>query len=322
MKNKLFTLLRVLISFTLIVLLIWFLRDKIPAMIDTIKTADMGLLSIGFFIFLFALIIIAFRLIRVISVQTIYLNAKESMYLTFIGYFFNNFLPTSFGGDAVKAYYAGKKSNNKAGAFSGVFMDRVLAMLPFTLIPALAVTFMANKIDNKGLIIIVYLLFLGCLVFLWLLLHKETAKYLAYILEPFKTSLWYEKIKNGYAYLNIYRKHKLVMLQSFILSVLAQTCSIVSTYFFARAIGIDYVGIEVFFVVVPIVWVMTLIPSLNGLGVREGGFVYLLRSYMPEEKAFAISIMVLASLAIFGVIGGIIYSFQKHIFTFKEEELE
>jgi len=322
MKNKLFTLLRILISVSLIGFLLWIMRDKMPDIIVTIKSADKPLLLLGFTIYITAVFIIAFRMLNVIKVQSIILTYKEACYLTFIGFFFNNFLPTSFGGDAVKAYYAGKKANRKAGGFAGVFMDRVLAMIPFTLLPAIAVTCMANKIGNKGLTITVYLLLAGCVVFLWLLLHKSTAKYLAFILEPFKTKVWYDKIRNGYGYLNVYKHHKSVVAQSFMLSVLAQVCAIVSTYFFAKAIGVEDVGVGIFFVVVPVVWVMTLIPSLNGLGVREGGFVYLLKSYMPHEQAFAISIIILASLAVFGLIGGIIYSFKKSHFTFKEEELE
>jgi hypothetical protein len=67
---------------------------------------------------------------------------------------------------------------------------------------------------------------------------------------------------------------------------------------------------------------MTLIPSVNGLGIREGGFVYLLKDYMPADKAFAISILLLGTLLILGVIGGIIYAFKKSAFSFKPGEIE
>jgi len=298
------------------------MRDKVPTIISTIKNADRPLLLSGFFIYISAIFIIALRLRKVISVQSISLSVKEAIYLTFTGFFFNNFMPTSFGGDVVKAYYAGKKSNKKAGAFAGVFMDRVLAMIPFTLIPVFTITFFAHSIDNKLLIAIVYLIFAGCILFLWLLLHRSTAKYLAFILEPFKEKIWYEKIKSGYSFFNLYAKHKLVLSWSFGLSVISQVLCIVSTYLFAKALGIDYVSIGIFFVIVPIVWTMTLLPSLNGLGIREGGFVYLLKAYMPPDKAFAVSILVLATLLIFGIIGGIIYMFKRSLFAFKAEEIE
>jgi len=158
-------------------------------------------------------------------------------------------------------------------------------------------------------------------VLVWMFLHKNTAKYLAFILEPFKEKLWYEKIKNGYDFLNIYSRHRMVLLWSLFLSVITQVLSIIVTYVFAKALGAHDIGMGIFFIVVPIAGIMTLIPSLNGLGVREGAFVYLLSPYMPSEKAFALSILVLAALVLNGVIGGFIYGFRKNIFSFKAEDI-
>jgi len=320
MKSKLFTVLRIFVSAFLIGLLFWLMRDSLPSIYTAIKSANRPLLLLGFLVYASTSILIGFRLQKVLSVQEINLSVKESTYLTFIGYFFNNFMPTSFGGDVLKAYYAGKKSNKKAGAFAGVFMDRVLALIPFTFIPAITITFFAHKINNRLIVAAVYLLFVGCMVFVWLLLHKKTAKYLAFIIEPFKEKFWYEKIKSGYEFLNLYSRHKVVLTWSLILSGTAQILSIVATYLYARALGVDYVSIGIFFIIVPIVAIVTLTPSLNGLGVREGAFVYLLKAYMPSEKAFALSILVLASLILFSIFGGCVYGFKKSIFTLKAEE--
>ena len=298
------------------------MRDSFPSICTAIRSADRPLLLLGFLAYLSTGILIGIRLQKVLSVQSINLSVKEATYLTFIGYFFNNFMPTSFGGDVLKAYYAGKKSNKKAGAFAGVFMDRILALIPFTLIPAVTITFFAHKINNRLIVFAVYFLFIGCIIFVWLLLHKKTAKYLAFIIEPFKEKLWYEKIKSGYEFLNLYARHKIVLSWSFILSAGAQILSIIATYLYARALGVDLVSIGIFFIIVPIVAIMTLTPSLNGLGVREGAFVYLLKAYMPTEKAFAISILILASLIVFSIFGGCIYALKKNIFTLKPEEIE
>ena len=321
MKSKILSIVRIFISLSLIGLLVWLMRDKLPSMYDAIINADRALILYGFILFLCSAYFIALRLKKVISVQSIQISVNESLYLTFIGYFFNNFLPTSFGGDVLKAYYAGKKSNKKAGAFAGVFMDRVLALIPFTILPVITITFFSHKISSRPIVASVYLIFLVSVVFVLMLLHKNTAKYLAFILEPFKEKLWSEKIKNGYGFLNIYSNHKIVLLWSLFLSIIAQALSIVATYIFAKALGVHDVGLGIFFTIVPIVCIMTLIPSLNGLGIREGAFVYLLSPYMPSEKAFALSILVLASLVLYSIIGGFIYGFRKNIFSFKTEDV-
>jgi glycosyltransferase 2 family protein len=321
MKNRIFNFLRIFISIFLIGILLWIMRDKLSQVRAIMKSADIALIFYGLVVCLISAWLIALRLKRVISVQSINITTKEAAYLTFLGYFFNNFLPTSFGGDVLKAYYAGKKSNNNTGAFMGVFMDRVLAMIPFTLIPVIAVTFFYRNISNPVITIVVYSIFAISLVSLWLILHKSTAKYLALIFQPFKERLWYEKIKNGYDFLNIYSRHKVVLFWSFLLSTLTQVLSIVATYIFARAIGANDIGIGIFFIVVPIVWIMTLIPSVNGLGIREGAFVYFFSSYMASEKALALSILILLSLLMYSIIGGLIYIFQKGIFSFQTQDL-
>ena len=50
-----------------------------------------------------------------------------------------------------------------------------------------------------------------------------------------------------------------------------------------------------------------MLPSLNGLGVREGAFVYFLKGYIGPEKACAISILWLGLILVYSVIGGLFH---------------
>jgi glycosyltransferase 2 family protein len=290
------------------------MREKFSQIYAIMKGADRVFILYGLIIYIGVACLMALRLKRVVSVQSISITAKESLYLTFLGYFFNNFLPTSFGGDAVKAFYAGKKFKNKIGSFAGVFMDRVLAMIPFTLLPVIAVTFFYNKMPNNWIVILVYLIFAISLIFVWLVMHKGTAKYVAFILAPFRKTLWYEKIKNSYFLLNMYSRYKSVLLWSFFISLASQVFLILGIYIFARSIGIYDINLGVFFILVPIVSILSLIPSVNGLGVREGAFVYLFNPYIEPEQAFALSLLVLASLMLYSIIGGLVYISHKDIF--------
>jgi hypothetical protein len=50
-----------------------------------------------------------------------------------------------------------------------------------------------------------------------------------------------------------------------------------------------------------------MLPSLNGLGIREGAFIYFLTPYMGKEYAAALGILWLGLLILLSVIGGAIY---------------
>jgi uncharacterized membrane protein YbhN (UPF0104 family) len=56
---------------------------------------------------------------------------------------------------------------------------------------------------------------------------------------------------------------------------------------------------------VPLVWAVSMLPSLNGLGVREGAFVYFFKGYIGPEKAFAVSLLWLGMIMMNSLIGGV-----------------
>lgn len=75
------------------------------------------------------------------SIRIFLLNKKKTdlwmlIKLTFIGNFFNLFLPTSFGGDFIKAYYLGKKNGDiKTGSI--FLFDRVYGITGLGLVALL-----------------------------------------------------------------------------------------------------------------------------------------------------------------------------------------
>lgn len=319
MKNRPFLFLRIFISFFLISLLFWIMRDKLGQIAFTIKNANLIFVIFGFSIYIFSVVILALRLQKVLLVQDIRLSVKETVYLCFLGYFFNNFLPTAIGGDVVKAYYAGKRSNKKAAAFSGVFMDRVLAMLPFTLIPTCALIFVYKRIDNPVIIYFVIAMFAFTMLILVVLLNKRMALFFKFLIGPLKDKVIYQKITKIYDSLNIYRHHKIVLAWSFSLSLISQGLFVVAVFILAKSVGIYNVPLGIFFLLIPIVGAISMFPSINGLGVREAGVVYMFKDYIPADTAFAMSLLALATLLGLGLIGGLIYAFKKDIYDFNPE---
>jgi len=58
----------------------------------------------------------------------------------------------------------------------------------------------------------------------------------------------------------------------------------------------------------PIVSMMSLLPSINGLGLREGSMVLLFGPLIGKGNAFAVSILWLFVLIITSVAGGLVYA--------------
>ena len=136
------TIFRILVSAFFLGLLFLVLRDDIPGIISALKAVDPWLLAVGcLFMFLVAALL-SLRLNLVFKAEHMpALKITEAFNVTFIGLFFNNFLPTSIGGDLVKAYCVSSKTGDKMKAFSGVIMDRVFALMIFVVIPSVTVLF-------------------------------------------------------------------------------------------------------------------------------------------------------------------------------------
>tara|TARA_Y100000031_G_C8135215_1_gene344895 strand:- start:398 stop:586 length:189 start_codon:yes stop_codon:yes gene_type:complete len=50
-----------------------------------------------------------------------------------------------------------------------------------------------------------------------------------------------------------------------------------------------------------------MLPSLNGLGVREGAFVYFLKGDIGKDMGFSVSLLWLGMVLFYGIIGGVLH---------------
>jgi len=222
----------------------------------------------------------AWRWRLLLKIQNIHLTFRQSWRLTYIGFFFNTFMPGVTGGDIIKAYYASKYTERKAEAVATVFLDRVLGMLGMGLLCiCVLTTHWRDPVIADGRwtipgvlelsirdIILAFLGFAaaGAMVVYsrrvrrWLLVEKLLARL------PFQ-----KLIKRLDAAVFIYRHHRRVVLLAILQSWCAHAVSIASVYFCARALGLDPRPVY-FFIYMPLVWIISaFVPSVGGLGPME-----------------------------------------------------
>jgi uncharacterized membrane protein YbhN (UPF0104 family) len=77
-----------------------------------------------------------------------------------------------------------------------------------------------------------------------------------------------------------------------------------------QSVGVD-ISIWYFFLFIPIISVLLMVPSVGGLGIREGATVLLFtRVGVNEAQALALALVYDFALLIIGLIGGTIYLIQ------------
>lgn len=310
LRNSIFILLKVSVSAFFIGLLLWIMRGNKDEIVNTIKTTKVWLFTVSFFLYFLIVLVVSYRFKRVLDVQGIHLSLREVTRLSLIGFFFSNFLPSAVGGDIVKAYYTSKRTNKFIESALSVFMDRLFGLVSFVLIAGAALIFIGRQIENKAIIWVVAGMIAISIAILFLLLNKPMVKKLGFLLTVFRLPQLELRIRNLYRLADKYRHNKKILLQTFYASLASQVLSIFAIYLLAESLS-AHIPIGMLFLVIPIISTLSLFPSLNGLGIREGAYVYFFGGVIGPEKAFAVAFLWLVLFWGLSLMGGIAHLMRR-----------
>lgn len=129
-KKKLFLFLRLVVSFGLIGYIFYSLyaEGKLRDLPDYFASANYWWLLAAALLLLGLLVAGSLRWGMLLAAQGIHLRQVSVFMYYMIGMFLNNFLPSTVGGDFVKAYYLSKATGKTAGSFISVLVDRLMGM--------------------------------------------------------------------------------------------------------------------------------------------------------------------------------------------------
>ena len=227
--------------------------------------------------------------------------------LYFTGSFFNNFMPTSVGGDVYKIYKLGKKIGSNSDAFTATFMERftgLISLVFISMIGFIGVVVRYNSFVGNDMYKIAGVsgMFLLVFVFSFLLFLKTIN-----ILRP-----KFKRISQVYDSLYIYKDRKDVLGVAIISSFIVQFLAIFSQYFIFVALGKNLDIFRTMFIFPVITLATFFIPSLNGIGVQD--FLYKFSNnflFITEPVAIAGSILYHLFRLFVSLIGGILYATNK-----------
>ncbi|MBI2621006.1 flippase-like domain-containing protein [candidate division WWE3 bacterium] len=223
--------------------------------------------------------------------------------LYFVGAFFNNFLPTSIGGDGYKVYKLGQKIGSTTDAFSATFMERFTGVLALTLIS------LVSLVQILGL--------LGVVLFAGFWTAAALGFYALRVLSyrSFSNSKLARLggiLKNIYESLTAYRHEKRALLLAIMTSFVVQLLAVFTQYFVFKSIGITLPVIYSMFAFPFIFLVGYAVPSVNGLGVQDALYIQLFGVLgVSAEAAVSASILYHLFRLVVSLAGGVLYALGK-----------
>jgi glycosyltransferase 2 family protein len=227
--------------------------------------------------------------------------------LYFVGAFFGLFLPTGVGGDAVRMYELSREDGRAAPAISSVLVDRFFGLFVLLAMALLAVLGSPGLVQREVRILIA-VLFVASLVAVALILQRTWIEAWGRRLGLGRLLGRIRILRELYDSLHLYSKAAL--LRAAAASVVWNVILIVGYYLLGQAVGIG-LSLRYYLLFVPVISVLLMVPSVGGLGIREGGTVLLFsQAGVDEHQALALALAYDLTLLVTGLIGAAIYTVQ------------
>lgn len=222
----------------------------------------------------------------------------------FEGMFFSLCLPSSIGGDAVKAVRIGSTTRLRLLAACSVLADRLTGVAALGVLVGTSV--ISQKFDlGVPLVAAVFVgLLTAALAVFWIGLSVLDRVHAAL---PEGSSA-----RNFVGRLMPYRERPMLIAGALGWSFLVQMGGALSVSLVARAVGVSQ-PLSVWFTVVPIVALVIVLPlSFGGFGLRENSLEFLLRGYgVPSETGLAIALLWDMCIILTGLVGGVLFLLER-----------
>ena len=309
-KPLLILLLKILVSAGLLVY--FFTRIHIERFVQTFAQADLSIIVVVLLVYLLSQFVGAVRwmvLARPLGFKTP-LKVLVDYYL--VGMFFNLFAPGTVGGDVSRIYYLARDGeenlNKRLGgatmhAAVSVFIDRVIGMAVLVWLGALGLFLFPQYAVPAA---VRHLTFGLAGVFLVAGIMLPLARRVL----PADGHPIVVKLRVA---VRAYQAHWQAIPQAILLSFVVHFMQAWIHMLLGRAIQID-IPYSFCIILYPLVGTFSALPiSLSGLGLREGGYVFLFQFIgVGSEKGVAFGLLLFVIVALDSLIGGFLFLVQKN----------
>ncbi|MEE4144751.1 MAG: lysylphosphatidylglycerol synthase transmembrane domain-containing protein [Halieaceae bacterium] len=224
----------------------------------------------------------------------------------YMGVFFNNFLPSGFGGDVARSVQLYTRGISGVALVASAILDRLVGFVSVILLGFVtAVTWPVNALGNLPLLVFGFSM-LALAPGILLAFRPRAAQALGDRLSPH-----FPRTAAVVHRLPLLAAHRLLLVQSVGLSMLNQLLVVAVIWSCARAMGIG-IDFAVATILVFLAFLTTALPiSVGGLGVREGALVALLgKMGYAAGLSVALSLVYVAILWMTAIPGAMVWLLQ------------
>ena len=257
--------------------------------VSAIKGLRLPLLAGAFGAWLVSWLVISVRWWLLLRIQEIRIKVWEAVRLTFLGQFFNNVLPSTVGGDLVKAYYVSKHTHLKAATLVSVFVDRVLGLTELSLLAAVMVGVVLGlgglaRLEDKPIryAALAAVIVMGMVIFTLTFLLSAGFRRLFHLQKVYqRLPIAHHIVAAGDA-ANLYRRRIWSLVKVVLMTFGAHMMWIAAVGMIGFSLSLPTPWYT-YFLYIPLIYIIGAIPvSFGGVGLIEGLYVGFFASVDPS----------------------------------------
>lgn len=225
-----------------------------------------------------------------------------------VGAFFSTVLPTSVGGDAVRAVDTASATGRTADSTSSVLIERGIGLLSVIGAGSLFALFMEPGTVPMPFLLMVHALFVAGIAGIIVLRQGWFLEPILRLMVRFKMGKMVEKVRHLAEALSGHLCRPRILVQMLILSIIANALTMGATYLVLTAVT-DPISVAAFVPMIALTTAAELLPiSIAALGVKESAYVFFLGlASVGSAEAGVIAIIMRVLTWGHALLGGIVF---------------
>lgn len=280
-------------------------QANIDQLLKHMLEADVAVLAVVVLLLNLAVTVQSVRWYFIIKIIGAFLSFKESLSNVLIGAFFNQVLPSSIGGDAVRMWRAYKMGMDLETSINSVMLDRLTALMALVIMVGICTPVMYSLFGERPELLAAPL-FIGLAVFAFTLLFLFDRM-------PARWANWRPlmvlgKLSSSARKTMLYPRYGCKTVG---ISVCIHLLSVLAVYMISHAMSLEVTFLDCLILVPPVILFSVLPISIAGWGVREGVMISAFGLIgIDYDAAFALSVLFGLGIMSTGLPGSIIWLFS------------
>jgi uncharacterized protein (TIRG00374 family) len=275
---------------------------------DQMKNVDWTLVPLAWALMFISTIVKAYRWSLLVRQSHMQLSFSRLLGTYLVGAFFSTVLPTSVGGDAVRAVDTAVATGRPADSTSSVLIERGIGLLAVVGGGSVCAMLLEPGTVPLIFVLVIHVMFVAGLVGIVILRQGWFIDPIAQLLIRLKFGKVADKVTHLQTALAGHLGRPLVLFQMMVLSVVANALTMGAVYIVLCAVT-DPVSVMAFVPMIALSTAAELLPiSIAALGVKEGAYIFFLGLIDVSSSAAGVSAIIMRVLIwALALLGGIVY---------------